>query len=82
MLTSLIILRFPLMCWKKMRKRKPVSFRLTYSFSDIISNGYYPTKKNGVIDLITKVSMLYDSKGELINYLFINLDNTDKMVDL
>ena len=24
--------------------------------------------------------MLYDSKGELINYLFINLDNTDKMV--
>ena len=65
---------------EKMRKRKPVSFRLTYSFSDIISNGYYPTKKNGVIDLITKVSMLYDSKGELINYLFINLDNTDKMV--
>lgn len=24
--------------------------------------------------------MLYDNKGELINYLFINLDNTDKTI--
>lgn len=63
----------------KMKKRKTASFRLTYPFGEVISSGYYSTKKTGTIDLLTKISMLYDSKGELINYLFINLDNTDKM---
>lgn len=65
---------------EKMRKRKPVSFRLSYPFTKISARDYYPTKNNGSIDMITKVSMLYDNKGELINYLFINLDNTDKMI--
>ncbi len=64
----------------KMSRKKPVSFRLNYSFTDIRSYKYYPTRKNDSIDLITKVSMLYDNKGELINYLFINLDNTDKTI--
>lgn len=65
---------------EKMRKRKSVSFRLNYSFTDVAFNKYYPTKKRDSIDLITKVSMLYDNKGELINYLFINLDDTDKTI--
>lgn len=65
---------------EKMRKRKSVSFRLNYSFTKVASKDYYPTRKNDTIDLITKISMLYDNKGELINYLFINLDNTDKMI--
>ena len=56
----------------KMRKKKPVSFRLSYDFTRVSSNGYFSTNKGGAIDLITKVSMLYDNKGELINYLFIN----------
>ncbi|RHU27337.1 PAS domain S-box protein [Parabacteroides sp. TM07-1AC] len=64
----------------KMRKKKPVSFRLSYDFTRVSSNGYFSTNKGGAIDLITKVSMLYDNKGELINYLFINLDNTDKTI--
>lgn len=63
-----------------MRKKKPVSFRLSYDFTRVSSNGYFSTNKGGAIDLITKVSMLYDNKGELINYLFINLDNTDKTI--
>lgn len=64
----------------KLRKRKSVSFRINYSFTKIASSEYYPTKKKESIDLITKISMLYDNKGELINYLFINLDNTDKTI--
>lgn len=65
---------------EKLRRRKSVSFRLNYSFTKIASSQYYPTRKNDTIDLITKISMLYDNKGELINYLFINLDNTDKTI--
>lgn len=65
---------------EKMRRRKSVSFRLNYSFTKVASKKYYPTRKNESIDLITKVNMLYGNKGELINYLFINLDNTDKMI--
>nr|WP_129732784.1 ATP-binding protein [Parabacteroides goldsteinii] len=64
----------------KMRKKKAVSFRLSYPFTKIISNKYYPTHRQGAIDLLSKVCMLYDNKGELINYLFINLDNTDKTI--
>ena len=65
---------------EKLRKRKTVSFRLNYPFSKIKSSNYYPTKRDDSIELVTKIAMLYDSKGELTNYLFINLDNTDKMV--
>ena len=36
--------------------------------------------KKGTIDIFTKVSMLYDIHGDLINYMFINLDNTDRAV--
>lgn len=64
----------------KLRKRGAVSFRLNYPFEKIRSDNYYPTQKTDFIELITKVTMLYDSKGNLINYLFINLDNTDQMV--
>lgn len=65
---------------EKIRKRKSVSFRLNYSFNRISSDNYYSTKKSDSIDLFTKISMLYDNKGNLINYLFINLDNTDKTI--
>lgn len=64
----------------KMRNKKPVSFRLSYPFTKVVSSNYYPTRKEGAIDLLTKVCMLYNNKGELINYLFINLDNTDKTI--
>ncbi len=65
---------------EKLHSREPVSFRQSYSFNEIRKDDYYPTEKSGTIDLFTKVSMLYDAHGSLINYLFINLDNTDKAV--
>ena len=63
---------------KKLLERKPATFRVNYSF-DVV-NKYYKTDREGNIDVFTKVSMLYDTHGDLINYLFINLDNTDKTV--
>ncbi|WP_298553676.1 ATP-binding protein [uncultured Parabacteroides sp.] len=63
---------------KKLIRQEPVSFHLDYSFNTVKNDAYYPTVKSGTIDLFTKVSMLYDIHGDLINYMFINLDNTDK----
>lgn len=64
----------------KLRKQEPVSFRLNYSFDSIKNEHYYSTVKDGNLDIFTRVSMLYDTHGELTNYLLINLDNTDKTV--
>lgn len=61
-----------------MRNREPVSFRINYVFDKV--RGYYISSKEGVLDIITKASMLYDSKGELVNYILINLDNTEKLI--
>ena len=65
---------------EKLISREPVSFHMDYSFNTIEDKGFYPTLKNGTIDIFTKVCMLYDIYGDLINYMFINLDNTDKAV--
>lgn len=65
---------------EKMKNREPVSFRLNYSFDSIRSNCYYNTGKKGFISLFTRISMLYDNRGNLINYIFINLDNTDQTI--
>lgn len=65
---------------EKLIRQEPVSFHMDYSFKTIEDKGVYPTVKKGTIDIFTKVSMLYDIHGDLINYLFINLDNTDKAV--
>ena len=65
---------------EKLSRRESVSFRLDYSFNKIKDEDYYPTGKKGALDILTKVSMLYDTNGDLINYMLINLDNTDKTV--
>lgn len=62
----------------RMKKRKPVTFRLDYPFDQLGS--YYPSSKSGHAEITTKVSMLYDTKGELLSYLFINIDNTEKII--
>ena len=59
----------------KLRQREPVSFRFNYPFKMV--DGYYLTEKKGYIDLYTKVSILYDNRGNFSNYLFINIDNTE-----
>lgn len=58
-----------------LRRREPIEFRLNYTFKKV--KGYYHSVHEGAIDLVTRVTLLYDSKGELLNYLFINIDNTE-----
>lgn len=58
-----------------LQNRQPISVRATYSF-DILGD-YYTSQKRGSIEVFTKANPLYDRKGNLINYLFINIDNTE-----
>ena len=46
-----------------------------YDFSKI--SQYVNTRRNGIINLTTKVTALYDSQNQFINYLFINIDTTE-----
>lgn len=62
----------------KLRDKQPVTFRLTYPFNRV--GKYYDTLKEGSLDISTKVSMLYDAQGELINYMLINIDNTEQTI--
>ena len=59
----------------KLKHQESVSFRFNYPFKAV--ENYYPTNKKGYIDLYTKVSILYDNRGNFSNYLFINIDNTE-----
>ena len=60
---------------EKVRNRENVSFKLVYPFDHI--GDYYSCQKTGSIEIYTTVSMLYDSQGELINFMLINMDNTE-----
>ncbi len=46
-----------------------------YDFSKL--NGLYVSKKTGRLNLLTKVTTLYDAQNNLINYLLISLDRTE-----
>lgn len=56
-----------------------VDFRLNYAFDR--TEGYYSTSKRpkDVIHLYTKVSKVYDSKGNFTGYAMINIDNTERI---
>ncbi len=56
-----------------------VDFRLNYAFDQ--TEGYYSTSKQpkDVIHLYTKVSKVYDSKGNFTGYAMINIDNTERI---
>lgn len=62
---------------ERIRTEDSVDFRLDYSFER--TPGYYSAAKNGVINLYTKVSKIYDSKGNFTGYAFINIDNTERI---
>ena len=51
------------------------SFRLDYPFDRL--GGYYPSRKKGSVQIYTKVTMLYGMSGELVNFLVLNIDNTE-----
>ena len=56
-----------------------IDFRLNYAFDR--TEGYYSTSKQpkDVIHLYTKVSKVYDSKGNFTGYAMINIDNTERI---
>lgn len=60
---------------ERMRKREDVSFSQEYDFSKL--NGLYASRKSGKLNLLTKVTTLYDAQNSLINYLLINVDRTE-----
>ena len=53
-----------------------MDFRLDYEFGSI--EGYYPSDRRNKINLYTKVSKIYDSKGYFTGYALINIDNTER----
>ena len=57
------------------RNHEEVDFTLHYDFSRVKS--YYASRKEDKIYLVTKVTCLYDTEGNLTNYLLINIDNTE-----
>ena len=65
---------------EQIRDRDIVDFRLDYEFENV--EGYYPSGKRNKINLYTKISKLYDSKGNFTGYAFINIDNTERMYAL
>lgn len=60
---------------EKLRAKEDVDFSIDYDFSKI--SQYVNTRRNGIINLTTKVTALYDSQNQFINYLFINIDMTE-----
>ena len=65
----------PLEVKERLRAKEDVNFSINYDFSKI--NQYVDSRRNGIINLNTKVTALYDSQNRFINYLFINIDTTE-----
>ncbi|MFR3331742.1 MAG: ATP-binding protein [Odoribacter splanchnicus] len=65
----------PLHIIEALRRKEAITFRIKYPFAAI--KNYYSSKKNGLLEIYTTATELYDSQGNLINYLLINIDNTE-----
>lgn len=62
---------------KRLREETSVDFRLQYTFE--IADSYFPTLYKGYIELYTRVSHVYDGEGNFNGYLFLNIDNTERI---
>ena len=60
---------------EKLKAKEDVNFSINYDFAKI--NKYVESEREGIINLTTKVTALYDSQNRFINYLFINIDTTE-----
>ena len=60
---------------ENVRNGQEQAFKLDYHFNRL--DGYYPSEKKGNVQIYTTVTMLYDMYGELINFVVINIDNTE-----
>ena len=70
---------FPKEMKERLKKNEDADFTFRYDFSKVGSY-YQNTQKQGTIDLVTKVTTLYDSEHQPINYLLINADMTETTV--
>ena len=70
---------FPKEMKERLKKNEDADFTFRYDFSKVGSY-YQNTQKQGTIDLMTKVTTLYDSEHQPINYLLINVDKTETAV--
>ena len=70
---------FPKEMKERLKKNEDADFTFRYDFSKVGSY-YQNTQKQGTIDLVTKVTTLYDSEHQPINYLLINADKTETTV--
>lgn len=70
---------FPEEMKERLRRNEDADFTFRYDFSKIGSY-YKNSKKEGTIDLVTKVTTLYDDEGNPINYLLINADKTETTI--
>lgn len=70
---------FPKEMKERLKKNEDADFTFRYDFSKVGSY-YQNTQKQGTIDLMTKVTTLYNSEHQPINYLLINVDKTETTV--
>ena len=70
---------FPKEMKERLKKNEDADFTFRYDFSKVGSY-YQNTQKQGTIDLVTKVTTIYDSEHQPINYLLINADKTETTV--
>ena len=64
---------------QKLRDHEDADFTYRYDFSKI--NGYYKSGiTTGSIDLMTRITTLYDHDHQLTNYLLINVDQTENTI--
>lgn len=57
------------------RNGKEQTFKLDYRFDRL--DGYYKSAKSGNVQIYTTATMLYDMHGELVNFVVLNIDNTE-----
>lgn len=64
---------------QKLKDKEDGEFTFSYDFSKI--NGFYKSdKQKGVMNLVTRVTTLYDHNHQPINYLMINVDRTENTI--
>lgn len=70
---------FPEEMKERLRNNEDADFTFRYDFSKL-GEYYSNNKAEGTIDLVTKVTTLYDENHNPINYLLINADKTETTV--
>ena len=70
---------FPEEMKERLRNNEDADFTFRYDFSRL-GEYYSNNKAEGTIDLVTKVTTLYDENHNPVNYLLINADKTETTV--